>query len=259
MPAAGFSDVTELPGAPISGAQLERLVQRYVWAAGRCAGKDVLDVACGAGAGLGLFLAAARSVVAGDIDDAILAAARRHYGDRVELRRCDAQALPFDDASLDTVVLFEALYYLAAPERFVGECRRVLRPGGEVLLCTANKRLLGFTPSPHSVAYHDPPELAALFAAAEFSTAFLGGAPVARAGLRRRALAPVKAIAGRLGLMPGTMAGKETLRRLVFGRLSPMPAELRGDEGPYVAPTPISADRPDTAHQVLYCVATRAA
>ncbi|QQS10861.1 MAG: class I SAM-dependent methyltransferase [Rhodospirillales bacterium] len=256
MIAPDFTDVTELPAAPISRAQLERLVQRYVWAAGRCAGKDVLDVACGAGAGLGMFLARARSVVAGDIDETILSVARGHYGDRVQLRRCDAQELPFADASFDVVVMFEALYYLAAPQRFVAESRRVLRPGGEVLLCTANKSLLGFTPSPHSVAYHDPPELAALFAAAGFNMTFLGGAPVAEAGLRRRALAPVKALAGKLGLMPGTMAGKERLRRLVFGKLAPMPAELRGDEAPYVAPVPIPADRPDTAYQVLYCVAT---
>jgi len=52
------------------------------------------------------------------------------------------------------------------------------------------------------------------------------------------------------------MAGKKMLKRLVFGSLVPMPAEIVAGMVLYVDPVLISADRPDRKHKVLYCVAT---
>lgn len=51
---------------------------------------------------------------------------------------CDAQELPFPDASFDTVVCGEAIYYLDEPERFIAEAYRVLRPGGTLLITFAS-------------------------------------------------------------------------------------------------------------------------
>lgn len=44
-----------------------------------------------------------------------------------------AEALPFDDASFDTVVSTLVLCTVADPARSIGELRRVLRPGGRLL------------------------------------------------------------------------------------------------------------------------------
>jgi len=50
--------------------------------------------------------------------------------------RCvSADSLPFGDASLGALVLFDVLHHLAAPARFFGEAARVLRPGGRIVLC----------------------------------------------------------------------------------------------------------------------------
>jgi len=50
--------------------------------------------------------------------------------------RCvSADNLPFGDASLGALVLFDVLHHLAAPARFFGEAARVLRPGGRIVLC----------------------------------------------------------------------------------------------------------------------------
>ncbi len=46
----------------------------------------------------------------------------------------DGERLPFDDGSFDTVVSFEVLEHSAAPHTLIAEMRRVLRPGGTLIL-----------------------------------------------------------------------------------------------------------------------------
>lgn len=70
---------------------------------------------------------------------------------------CDAEALPFKDASFDTVLCGEAIYYLDEPERFIAEAHRILRPQGVLLVTFASNvttfydcirtllRMLGFS------------------------------------------------------------------------------------------------------------------
>jgi SAM-dependent methyltransferase len=48
----------------------------------------------------------------------------------------DAQALGFADASFDTVLCTEMLEHVPEPQRAIDEMRRVLRPGGLLLLTT---------------------------------------------------------------------------------------------------------------------------
>lgn len=50
----------------------------------------------------------------------------------------DAESIPLADASVDTVVSAEMIYYLDRPERFLAEAHRILRPGGRLLLSTTN-------------------------------------------------------------------------------------------------------------------------
>jgi SAM-dependent methyltransferase len=50
-------------------------------------------------------------------------------------RECSAEALPFADASLGALVLFDVLHHLPAPRAFFAEATRTLRPGGRIVLC----------------------------------------------------------------------------------------------------------------------------
>lgn len=251
-----YTNVTELADDEVSREQVDRLAQRYYWAAGYVEGKDVLEVACGAGQGLGCLAARARRVVAGDITPGLVERARRHYGARVQIDVMDAMALPQPTASLDVVLLFEAIYYLPDAERFVQECRRVLRPGGCVLLVTANKDLFDFNPSPHSHRYYGVNELGQLFGNHGFTCRFFGGTRVDGVSWRQRLLRPVKATAVRFNLMPKTMGGKKLLKSLVFGKLVKMPAEIRGDTSDYQAPESIPNGTADQVHKVLFLAAT---
>lgn len=73
-----FVSVTELAGDEVSAEQVDRVCTRYGWALQYCRGRDVLQIACGTGPGLGLLQTASKSLIAGDISEDILARARAH-------------------------------------------------------------------------------------------------------------------------------------------------------------------------------------
>jgi SAM-dependent methyltransferase len=247
--------VTELAGTQISDEQLERMSHRYHWAALHCSGKDVLEAACGSGPGLGILSRVAASLEAGDYSSEILQLARNHYAGRVRLSQFDAQSLPFPDASKDVIILFEAIYYVPDAARFVSECRRVLRPGGKVLIATANKDLSDFNPSPFSYQYYGVAELTQLFQSHAFNVESFGYLPVGSVSWRQKVLRPIKRLAVTLHLVPKTMTGKKLLKRLVFGQLVSMPSELPTRSDAITPPVRLGVG-PDLVHKVIYCCAT---
>ncbi len=221
-----YVSVTEIAGDEVTQEQGDRLCNRYYWAAQYCRDKDVVEVACGTGQGLGYLTGVALSLEAGDYSEAILSIAQQHYGKRISLRQFDAQDMPFEDKSKDVIILFEAIYYLPDAERFVKECARVLRPGGKVLVATANKDLYDFNPSPHSYEYYGVEELNDLFAKHGFKAEFFGDISVGDISMRQKMLRPIKKLFVMLGIMPKSMAGKKFLKKIVFGNLVRMPTEI---------------------------------
>lgn len=228
---ADYSGVTELPGNLAHREQLSILYTRYHWAAQYCRGKDVLEVACGAGQGLGFLRRVARRVVGGDIEERNLAFARRHYEGRegIELRRFDAVAMPFEDASFDTLIVFEAIYYFPDIGNFLAEARRILRPGGTLLVSSVNCQWHGFNPSPFSVRYYPGDELLRLANGAGFQGRLWAAFPDRADSFRSKVVARLRRAAVALRLVPKTMKGKTLLKRLFYGKLQAVPWEV--DEG----------------------------
>lgn len=251
-----YVEVTEVAGEPVSGEQIQRLCNRYFWAETYCRNKSVLEVACGTGPGLGYLAKTAKQVIAGDYSEELVGIATRHYGDRISVRQFDAQQMPFPDGSFDVVLIFEALYYIPSIKRFLDEVRRVLSPGGTLLIVSANCDLYDFNPSPHSFKYLGVADMSQALRENGFNPTFFGGTPVSSTSLLQRILRPVKKIVVSLGLMPRTMAGKKILKRLIFGPMQSMPAEIDGSLRKYEAPTKIPADVPDLLHKVIFCAAT---
>lgn len=250
-----YVEITELAGDEVSREQIDRLCHRYYWAGKYCADRDVLEVACGTGQGVGYLNTVAKSVKAGDYSAAILEIASQHYKNRFKFEQFDAQKMPFEDASFDVVLIFEALYYIPDPKLFFQECRRVLRPGGHLLIATANKDLFDFNPSPHSHRYLGVAELSAELGDFGFECQFFGDTPIEAVSVRQRILRPIKKIAVALDLMPKTNNSKKFLKRLIFGKLVPMPPEINANTGSSYASRPLQASQPDAHHKVIFCAA----
>ena len=65
-----------------------------------------------------------------------------------------------------------------------------------------------------------------MFAGYGFRTEFFGDTPVGDVSIRQRILWPVKKLVVALHLMPKTTGGKKWLKKIVFGGLVKMPAEI---------------------------------
>jgi len=101
-------------------------------------GERALDVATGGGHVALALAALGADVVATDLTPEMLAAAERHLRGKgftdVRFQLADAQALPFPAASFDLVTCRIAAHHFPALAAFVAEARRVIRPGGRLLL-----------------------------------------------------------------------------------------------------------------------------
>ena len=105
------------------------------WLGARARGR-VLEVAIGTGRNLA-FYDASTTLSGLDLGPEMLALARvraAELGRDVDLREGDAQLLPYDDGSFDTVVCALSLCNIPDPRRAIREMHRVLVPGGRLLL-----------------------------------------------------------------------------------------------------------------------------
>jgi SAM-dependent methyltransferase len=256
MSAASYSAVTELPGGRATAEQLSMLRTRYHLARERSRGKDVLEVACGSGMGLGYLAKEARTVVGGDVDESVLRFAREHYRGcgNIEVRQMDAHELPFEDDSFDLVLMYEALYYLRDAGQFLKEAQRVLRPGGELIICSVNCRWHGFNPSPFSTRYVAPDEIGALMEQSGFSPRIEFGFVDRGQSLKRQAISLVRRAAVRAHLVPKTMRGKEWLKRLFYGPLKSLDGELTDDIAPLAELHELTPDVATSDFKVFYAI-----
>jgi len=117
-----------------AGEDLDRLL---AWGTARRPAR-VLDVATGGGHTALAFAGIAPRVVAYDLTEPMLAAARGHIrargGANVEFVAGDAGRLPFRDESFDVVTCRTAAHHFADVPAAVRQIHRVLRPGGSLLL-----------------------------------------------------------------------------------------------------------------------------
>lgn len=213
-----YSSVTETWGLPASPEQLAMQYFRYRMAAELGQGGNVLEVGCGSGMGLPYLKAQSRMVVGGDYTLALLKEARRHLPD-AHLVQMDAQRLPFRDGSFDAVLLLEMIYYVADQKAALAECRRVLKPGGKVMVCMPNPDRPDFNPSPLSTRYPNVGEIATLLSGAGFDARAYGAFAVEAASSRDRILGPIRHVAVRYKLIPGSMRAKSMIKRMLYGKL----------------------------------------
>ena len=166
-----------LPGVPEENYWFRRHEAAYDALAPFCPGAVVLEAGCGEGYGADRIAAVARSVLGLDYDRAAVAHVRAAYP-RVRVVRANLARVPLAAGSVDVVASLQVLEHLWDQLEFLGECRRVLRPAGTLLLTTPNR--LTFSPPnrPMNPFHHrelGPGELAELLDGTGFATSRLLG------------------------------------------------------------------------------------
>lgn len=102
---------------------------------GDVTGRHVLDAGCGSGPTLVDLINGGATAVGIDGSQAMLDIARERLGPEAELRVADlGDPLPFGDAVFDDVICSLALHYLEDWQPPLAEMRRVLKPGGRLIL-----------------------------------------------------------------------------------------------------------------------------
>jgi ubiquinone/menaquinone biosynthesis C-methylase UbiE len=113
------------------GEETERRLARLLPLTGE---ERALDVGTGAGA-IAIGLAPlVREVVGIDLVPELLGEARKRAPANVSFIEGDAYALPFPSDSFDLVATARTLHHVQRPELVLAEMRRVLRPGGTMLV-----------------------------------------------------------------------------------------------------------------------------
>jgi ubiquinone/menaquinone biosynthesis C-methylase UbiE len=271
-----YSTVTERPGSDATREQVERLVQRYRFAADFTYGKDILEIACGTGIGLAYIAKEAKSAVGVDIDVKNIGFAADTYGSseggskqqdfgslaklslgpthRLDFRTMDAHALQFPNNCFDIVLLFEAIYYLRDPALFVSEAHRVMRDDGMLIIGSVNKEWASYHPSPFAYRYFAASELYSMLHGIFRDVSVYAGFEENKDKFVMNVL---KRWAIRLSLIPSTLEGRAKLKRIFLGRMSPLPQELSGVLDLYAPPSVIPHDIPCQAYKIIYAIAKK--
>lgn len=119
--------------------EIEHL-HRYLVAREWCRDKDVLDVASGEGYGTALLGQVARSALGVEIaPEAVDHANDAYKTNNLRFVVGDARSLPSPDATFDVVTSFETIEHFAEQRLFLSEIRRVLRPGGMLIISTPDR------------------------------------------------------------------------------------------------------------------------
>jgi 2-polyprenyl-3-methyl-5-hydroxy-6-metoxy-1,4-benzoquinol methylase/spore coat polysaccharide biosynthesis protein SpsF (cytidylyltransferase family) len=136
----------EIPRQEVTASRLwagDQLSYHYELAAAHLEpSMRVLDIACGDGYGSRMLAGVAAEVYGADLDPAAVAAASARGAATPNLRHGveDVTATSFADATFDAVVSMETIEHVDA-DRYLAELRRIVRPGGTVILSTPQSRL----------------------------------------------------------------------------------------------------------------------
>jgi len=151
---------------------------RYVFAQKRAKGARVLDFGCGTGYGAALLADVASQVVGVDIAPAALCwASQFHNKSNLKFELCSDLGKKLPTESFDLITCFELIEHLSegAQREFVENARRLLAPGGELLISTPNPMItVNYGENPYHLHEMDEKEFRTLLGSCFHHVEILG-------------------------------------------------------------------------------------
>jgi 2-polyprenyl-3-methyl-5-hydroxy-6-metoxy-1,4-benzoquinol methylase len=127
----------------------------------------LLDVGCGNGEALETLLRLGWQHLEGiDVDGRAVAVARQRGLNVVQGQLQEAN---YDACTFDVITMGHVLEHVHDPIALIGECRRILKPGGRIVVATPNAQSLGHAMFESSWLHLDPPRHLYLFSRANLS------------------------------------------------------------------------------------------
>ncbi len=105
-------------------------------------GERVLDIAAGTGTSSAALAKSGAEVIALDFSPGMVEEGRKRHPDLTFVQG-DAEKLPFADGEFDAVTISFGLRNVQHPQVALAEMRRVLKPGGRVVICEFSRPPLG--------------------------------------------------------------------------------------------------------------------
>jgi len=120
---------------------LEHL-HRYAFASTFVTDKYVLDIASGEGYGTNLLSKTAKKIYGVDIDDLVINNSKKKYqANNIEFIWGSCECIPLEDSIIDVVVSFETIEHHDKHHEMMLEIKRVLKPGGLLIMSTPEKMI----------------------------------------------------------------------------------------------------------------------
>ncbi|MFC2010269.1 class I SAM-dependent methyltransferase [Chloroflexota bacterium] len=108
----------------------------------RFAGKKVLEVGCGSGIDSAEFARHGAIITSTDFSESSVQSTRELFEEanlQADVVQADARALDFEDNTFDCVYSFGVLHHIPNVEKALSEIKRVLNPGGQIMVMLYNK------------------------------------------------------------------------------------------------------------------------
>lgn len=128
----------------VAGREIIQLAQTELLAEEKL-GK-VLELGCGTGLYTEVLAQNAESILATDLSDEMIEAAKKKRGnlDKVEFAKADALDLEFKEQSFDTAFMANLIHIIGNGERLIQESKKVLKKGGKIIITSFAVEEMGF-------------------------------------------------------------------------------------------------------------------
>jgi len=219
----------------------------------------VIELGSGGGQGLNLLVDVSEKIVGYDINKINIDISKKIYCNDVQVTFAhnDIEKEEFGTNNIQTIIIFETLYYIENIKELMQKLYRALKSNGKIIICTANKNLHSFNPSSYSTKYLNAKELYSLGKEHSFEVEIFSSFPDNKQNIWHKVINKIKRFAIKFYLIPKTMKAKKILKDIFSGSMVLMPEKYELDTEEYSAPLKVDPQIKDIYSTAIFAVFTK--